>query len=209
MHRLPLSFIEVRPIELTNVIAVLLLGALQHGFPFRIGQASIMLNWANLELDNGESTFDSMQESLDWHDRFNTAMDKPYFQGLQADQLLKHNRPAEALAVLDDAIGSLNIKRSFYWEPELLRLKAKAQQELREPSEVVANTLKAATAKAIEQHSLNLELRARRDLFLLRHQDGPAKEEHSALEEVLSRFTEGTKLPEYIAASQLVSNPSS
>ena len=176
----------------------------EHGFPFRIGQATIILNWANLELNNGESTFVSMQESLEWHDQFNAALDRPYFQALQADQLLKHGKATEAIEVLDDALGSLNEDRSFYWEPELIRLKGQCLRTLGEASESVLEWLNSAVSKAVDHASPILELRARRDIYLLQQEFGSAAQEASALKAVIEGLTEGSNLPEIAETIKLI-----
>ena len=72
-------------------------------------------------------------------------MDRPYFLGLLAEALRAANRPADGLRAVAEALGMLDSGRTFFYEPELHRLRGclMLQEQQGDPAEALASLRRA------------------------------------------------------------------
>ena len=133
----------------------------EQDFPMRIIQADIFRGWA---LGVTGSPNEGLHLIVDGLARFRAAearLNEAYYLGLEADVLIHAGRPDDALEALDAAferIGSST--RSYFFESELHRLRARALGALTEDSaEVVREALDASLMAARRQGSPALALR--------------------------------------------------
>jgi hypothetical protein len=101
----------------------------EHGFGFRVAQARILVAWCDAvqgASSTGQGWQDVREAFVDYR-TYGARMDEPYYLGLIADAALRDGDADAALAQLDHAAGVIDATtRTFFYEPELLRLRAMA-----------------------------------------------------------------------------------
>jgi DNA-binding winged helix-turn-helix (wHTH) protein/tetratricopeptide (TPR) repeat protein len=101
----------------------------EFGFPFRVAQARLLIAWCDA-VEHGSSTRPGWQGVVDAfaeYGAFGARMDEPYYLGLIADAAVRDADPETALEYLDSAAEVIDATtRTFFYEPELLRLRAVA-----------------------------------------------------------------------------------
>jgi DNA-binding winged helix-turn-helix (wHTH) protein/tetratricopeptide (TPR) repeat protein len=97
--------------------------ATEHGFPFRVAQATIVRGWALAAAGESERGATELVQGLERYRATGASMDLPYYFGLASEVAAWRGRVEEALALLRDARALLP-ERGFFYEPQLLRLEA-------------------------------------------------------------------------------------
>lgn len=98
----------------------------EHGYPFRLVQARIMRGWAWAASGGGEDGVAELRGGLEAYESTGAFVEWPHYLGMLADALLRTGRPGEALDQVAEALAALEPGRSYFYEPELHRLRAKA-----------------------------------------------------------------------------------
>lgn len=167
--------------------------ATEQGYPYRRATGTMLRGWARAT-DDVPGGLDELARGLEAYRQTGAAMDLPYFLALLADLLIRAERFGDASSALDEA-RSIPRGRGYYYEPELLRLRAEVLRR-----QGFIDLAKQAARRAIEvaraQRARSLELRAA--LAALDHADDDAEaaEARTALESVYVWFTEGFDTPD-------------
>ncbi len=149
----------------------------EQGFPGRVSQADIFRGWA---LGVGGSGEESLQLIVDGLDRLTAAgatLNVAYYLALLAEIRLQVGDPAGALAALDEAFGTMRATtRSYFYEPELHRIRAQALLRLggRDAVAAARRGLDESCAIARRCGSTALELRSTADRLELELDDDVA-----------------------------------
>jgi tetratricopeptide (TPR) repeat protein len=100
--------------------------AAEHGYPFRLVQAQIMRGWAWAGCGRGDEGVAELRSAVKAYEATGAFVEWPHYLGMLADALLRTGRPGEALDQVAEALAALEPGRSYFYEPELHRLRAKA-----------------------------------------------------------------------------------
>ncbi|MDX2379834.1 MAG: AAA family ATPase [Acidimicrobiia bacterium] len=124
----------------------------EHGFPFRAAQARILDAWCEAVEPIGPNRpgWETVHAAFADYRTYGARMDEPYYLGLIADAALRQGEADAALAHLDQAASVIEATtRTFFYEPELLRLRAAAvaQQGDRATAMVLLDDAGALAAK--------------------------------------------------------------
>jgi predicted ATPase len=140
------------------------------GFPLRALQASIIRGWADAAEGSPHDGVARIAIGLDRYRSLRARLSEPYFIGLHADAELFAGRPDHSLRLLDEAVLNMNeTTRSFFFEPELHRLRARAHSQIGGRGAVISarEELDHATTAAELLRSPPLTLRAAIDRLRL------------------------------------------
>ncbi len=100
--------------------------AAEHGYPFRLVQARIMRGWAWARCGRGDEGVAELRAGLEAYESTGAFVEWPHYLGMLADALLRMGRPGEVLDQLSAAFAALEPGRSYFYEPELHRLRAES-----------------------------------------------------------------------------------
>jgi predicted ATPase len=184
------------------------------GFPYYMGTAKMLLGWAQVSLGYAEEGVAQLHEGLTDYDRTGTEMDRPFFRGLLADAYARSGQTWEALALLDEALGSVASGRPFFYEAELQRLRGSLLQQPgpQQDREAAEASFRQALDIARRQQARSLELRTLRSLVELEKAQGdPGSREgvRAMLADTLGWFTEGFEMQDLQAARKALEAQSS
>jgi predicted ATPase len=151
-----------------------------------------------------------LRAGLETRARAGWMMRNPEFFGTLAAGLAAQGRPADALAVIEEALVQSERGAQRWWVPELLRLQAEVLLQVRRDDSALGaaeRQLRAAVDTALQQGALFLELRAavslhRMLLGLRREAEGRQR-----LAAVYARFTEGFAAADLRAAQAFLDPP--
>jgi DNA-binding winged helix-turn-helix (wHTH) protein/tetratricopeptide (TPR) repeat protein len=163
------------------------------GYRYREATGTMLHGWATAGDDLGGG-LDELRRGLEAYRATGAAMDLPYFLALLADVLLRVGGLDEASAALDEA-RTLPRGRAYYYEPELLRLRA-AVLHRKGHTELAAEAGRRALEVARALGARSLELRAA--LAGLDHAADEADRDAwcSVVASILDSFTEGFDTPD-------------
>ena len=138
--------------------------------------------------------------SADHHPRFTK------LRALYADALHRAGNDAEALTVVDEAIGAVQSHGHLWMVSELLRIKAciLSRQPGVQTQEDADSLLKKALGVACQQGSLSSQLKIAISLVRLRHTVGHAEGALSVLQEIYGQFHEGFETTDLKEAKALL-----
>jgi tetratricopeptide (TPR) repeat protein len=181
---------------LTHAEATLRL-ATEQGYPYRRATGTMLRGWAAAVPAGGDDAaagLDELSRGLDAYRDTGAAMDLPYFLALLADLLIRAGRFDDASSALDEA-RAIPRGRGYYYEPELLRLRAEVLF-----GQGHADLAKEAGRRAIEvarsQQARSLELRAALSALDHAGDDAEAAEARTAVQSVYAWFAEGFDTPD-------------
>jgi DNA-binding winged helix-turn-helix (wHTH) protein/predicted ATPase len=171
------------------------------GYRYREATGTMLHGWAvaNDDLAGGLA---EMRHGLEAYRVTGAAMDLPYFLALLADVLLRAGGVTEASAALDEA-RTLPRGRAYYYEPELLRLRAEVlhrQGHVELAAEAEHRGLEVARALG----SRSLELRAALGAHDHAVDDAGRDAWCTVVATVLDSFTEGFETPDLRRAAAVV-----
>jgi predicted ATPase len=135
----------------------------EHGFPFRVAQASILRGWALAaqgELDEGA---EELGRGLELYRATGAGMDVPYYLGLAAEVAAWRGRGDEARSLVEEARALLP-ERGFFYEAPLLRLDAllRAREDPGGAVELLAQARSVARAQRASRLEAEIEALLRR-----------------------------------------------
>jgi len=176
------------------------------GFTYPMAVAEILRGWSLAASGRSSEGIAAIERGLELHTASGAEMDRPYYLGLYAEALLDAGRSAEALVAIDRALEQVAQTRQFFFEAELLSIKAAIL--LAEPTaEHVAQAealLETAVEKADRQKNRLAELRARMALLKLAG-DGAERDRRIVdLRKTLESFRSGLDLADLRTAAELV-----
>jgi DNA-binding winged helix-turn-helix (wHTH) protein/tetratricopeptide (TPR) repeat protein len=181
--------------------------ATEQGYPYRKATGTMLHGWAravSTATDGVAAGLDELRRGLDAYRATGAAMDLPYFLALLAELLIRAERLDDASSALDEA-RSIPRGRGYYYEPELLRLRAEVLYR-QGHIDLAKEAGRRATEVARAQQARSLELRAA--LATLDHavDDAEAAGARSAVETVYTWFTEGFDTPDLQRAKATLGN---
>jgi DNA-binding winged helix-turn-helix (wHTH) protein/tetratricopeptide (TPR) repeat protein/type II secretory pathway predicted ATPase ExeA len=134
--------------------------ARERRFPFHSACGSILLGW-NLALQGRpEEAVRQIHTGIALCRSIGALMDLPLFLAILADALDRSGDRPAALATLDEALAIVESGRTFFYEPELIRLRALLRYASGQDREVALDSLRKAHALAEAQGSPVLAERA-------------------------------------------------
>jgi pimeloyl-ACP methyl ester carboxylesterase len=150
--------------------------------------AEVLRGWARAVLGDPQGGIASIRNGLATYNGMGAHMDDPYFFGLLAEALAKGGDDQAALEAVDAALE--RIERTYFYEPELLRLRGELLVRTGFQGDGAAS-LRRALERAREMQALSLELRAAVDVARLMQAEGDPIGAGELLAAVRRRFSEG------------------
>jgi pentatricopeptide repeat protein len=172
--------------------------ATRRGFPYQIGVGTLLRGWALTVHGDYEAGLAQLREGLAACQATGSYIEHPYFLALLAEGYGQAGQFEEGLEVLDEALEMGGHSQTFFFEPELLRLKGSLLLQTAERENVVeaeAN-FQQALDMARRRKAKSLELRAAMSLSRLWRRQGQEAAALQLLSKIYSWFSEGftTKL---------------
>ena len=183
--------------------------ASEHGFQQFASQASLLLGWVAVMRGQADAGLAQMREALAVHLRVNKLSRLTYlFFWTHAHWVA--GRPADGLAILDEAMGLLSseLKGTSAWEEALYWLKGEllldARREGQPADASPEDCFQTALDIARQRAAKSFELRAATSLARLWQSQGKCQEAYDLLAPVYGWFTEGFDTADFQDAKALL-----
>jgi len=173
------------------------------GFRYRAATASVLRGWALAGLGRTENGIALLCEGLAACRETGAEMDRPYYLALLAEACWSAGRNEEGLRAAMEGLCILRKARGgqpFFYEAELLRLKACLLLDQGSCETEAEALLRQARDVARRQQSSSLELRSALALARLH----PNCRDTHGVNEIYYRFKEGFDTPDLIEAKELL-----
>lgn len=177
--------------------------ALEHGFPWWVAAASIVVGWSMANLGNVEEGLKIASENTEIWRMMGAELATPSFYMRVAEIHLLDGNPAKALEVLNKSLSIIEKTHEGLYEAEIHRVKG------------IAISILGDKEKALKEISLAIEISMNRNqrLWLVRAatshvrlclQMGRETAELKTLEQIFKWFKEGHNLPDLVEANELL-----
>ncbi len=177
----------------------------KHGFPFWIGWNQVMLGWAMAHEDDAyHASISLIHKGLAYWQEKGSNLGRGYFLCLLAETHMRQREWAPGMDALAQAQAFANDTDERYWEAERFRLNGELLLLQNNSPEQAETYFVQSLAKAREQSSLSLELRATTSMARLDKKRGRNDEAKAALLAILAKFTEGLDTPDLKDAQALL-----
>jgi predicted ATPase len=179
----------------------------EQGFPMRAIQATMLRGWVDAAMGAPDDGAARIADGLQQYRSLRARLSEPYFLGLQAEAELFAGRVDDARRLLDEAVVNMNeTTRSFFYAPELHRLRARAHLLAGGPDSVkmARDTLDVALAAAQQLGSPPLALRATLDRLTLETEHGAPEPWSESLAALVAEFEGQADTVDVIAARALL-----
>jgi hypothetical protein len=179
----------------------------QQGFPMRAIQATMLRGWVDAATGTPDDGAARIADGLRRYRSLRARLSEPYFLGLQAEAQLFASRADHALHLLDEATVNMNeTTRSFFYAPELHRLKARAHLQIDDQGAVAAarEALDLGLADAQRLGSPPLEMRVTTDRLQLENQHGDPERWREALAGLVAHYQEQADTVDVMTARALL-----
>jgi DNA-binding winged helix-turn-helix (wHTH) protein/tetratricopeptide (TPR) repeat protein len=165
--------------------------ARERGFAYQAASGLVLGGWA-LAVKGNEDGIGRLREGLNGHRAIGVAVDRPYYLALLADASLSSGGVDEGLDAIADALELLAGDRTFFYEPELHRLRGALilERVSSNEGELVEPSFRRALELARRQGAKSLELRAAVSLARLLRERGAPSEALELLRGTCGRFGE-------------------
>ncbi|MBW2724430.1 MAG: AAA family ATPase [Deltaproteobacteria bacterium] len=178
----------------------------ERGFPLFMGFGLVMKGWALSVDPNEESGVAQMQRGLTFFQETHTGLGGPYLLALLTEALRVIGREREALTAVDSALSLSANQQSYFWDPELLRLKAEILVSLDPTAGPESEALlRQAIDAARDRGAASFELRSAMSLFRLLDASDRSGEARELVRRAYDRFEEGFDSANLIEAKALLS----
>jgi len=172
--------------------------------PLLMTQARFQRGWALLEEGQADQGVVEMREGIAGIRSTGAAMGLQHFLCVLAQGYAACGRPAEGMAVLEEALKFAAVTGAEYQYPELLRTKGELLLRLDPDDTSAEHWLRSSLVKAREEGTKMLELRAAVRLAGLLHDHGEDSHARDVLEPVYAWFTEGVDTRDLSEAKALL-----
>jgi adenylate cyclase len=176
------------------------------GYLYYLAFAQVLQGWVVAKQGDSARGLAQMREGLARLKAVGAQLDRPYLLALLAEVEIEAGYPAEASETLDEAVALVRNSRTFFYEAELLRLKASFAQRARKLSSEIETLLRSAIDLAKSQGAKSLELRVAVDLCRLLLDRGAGREARRLLEPLYRTFDEGLNTSDLQVARSLLEN---
>jgi tetratricopeptide (TPR) repeat protein len=173
------------------------------GYRYREAMALLLRGWALVELERPDEGMEEAIRGLAQARATGVRMDEGYLLGVLADACLRAGRWEEGLRAIGEAQELRATQRSFFYEPELLRLRGELLARTGDTAGA-SEHLDRALAAAREGRSPALELRAAVSWATVLLAAGRGDEAIALLSRARSGVTEGAGTPDLRAADELL-----
>ena len=170
-------------------------------------QADLFAGWAKATLEPRDEDLAAMSDALDRFRAAGVRLNAPYYLGIHADALLHHDRPADAITLLDEAEATIDeTTRTYFHRSELRRLRAQAILRIGGPRSIeqARAELDESLRLAWDMGSPAQALRTTCDRFELERTEGDAEPVLTPLRELISRYDGQVPPPDVVRASALL-----
>jgi predicted ATPase len=184
--------------------------AIDQGFRYRQAIAEILRGWAIAQTGRPHDGVTQLRHGLQLHAATGASMETPYFLALLASALIAANQLDEAQETLTEALDTVRGNRSFFYEPELLRLKGSLllhdgnRSRMDEAEECFEQSLAIARLRGAR----SLELRTATSICRLWLSQGRQNEVQRFLGPIWDQFTEGFDAPDLAEARAILDSVS-
>jgi predicted ATPase len=177
----------------------------ERGFHHHAAVGRILLGWALGVLGHHDEGVERLREGLEAHGTAGAEVDLPYFLGLLAEAEQTAGRVRDALAAVEEAIDSVGPNQSFFYEPELHRLRGvlTLEAEGKGGAGAAAASFRRALDLARAQRARSFELRAALSLARVLREGGAGNEALDVLVQTSSWFRDELETPELREARAL------
>jgi class 3 adenylate cyclase/predicted ATPase len=164
----------------------------EQNFAFYVAMAHVLGGRAQAALGQGAAGIRQMRQGMRMWGETGAVILLPMFLGLLAEAYGMTGQPAEGLAVLTDARGTMERHGERWWEAELYRLQGELSlQQAVSTAPLPETCFQQALAIARRQQAKSWELRAAMSLSRLWQQQGKHAEARELLAPIHAWFTEG------------------
>jgi predicted ATPase/class 3 adenylate cyclase len=190
--------------EVTQDLANASLGvSTEHGFPFWSAFQTILLGWVSVKQGKTDEGIAQMSSGLEAYRATGAELLRPYLMGLLAEALGERGSTERALALIDEALETVEKTGERFYEAELYRQKGELLlRSYSEGSELpftaqssrpceIERCFQKAMIVAGRQQAKWFELRAVTSLARLWHHQGRKEDAHTMLAKSYNWFTEG------------------
>ncbi len=176
------------------------------GIPARLVEAFIMKGWAlseNGQIDEGIAL---TQQGMDGWRGAGAEIARPWWLALQSHQFQRRGDHTKALAVLDEALSTVEQSGENLWLPELKRLRGQLMLDIdASQTKVAEEQFRSAMLMAKQQVSKFWELRAATSLGILMNERAEGQQALDMLRPLYSGIIEGGETMDMRSARQLIS----
>jgi class 3 adenylate cyclase/predicted ATPase len=177
----------------------------EQGFAYYLAWATALEGWALAKQGQCEEGVALLRAGLAAMEATGAGLRRPYYLALLADALGGAGQPAEALAVVSEALAAVEQSGERWWEAELCRLKSHLLLAISASGFAEAEAyLRRAIQVAQAQAAKSLELRAATSLAKLWAEQGKRSQARDLLAPVYGWFTEGLETADLKAAKSLL-----
>jgi tetratricopeptide (TPR) repeat protein len=174
--------------------------ARERRFPFHVGCGRILSGWWMSLQGRHEEALREIRAGLRTSQSIGSHMDVPLFLAILTEALSRAGETGEALRTIEEALAMLESNRSFFYAPELQRMRGHLLLEMGQPRENAIACFRQALELGEEQESPLFALRAAMSLARLEG-NGAARKR---LRSVCRRFTQGHDLQDLRDARELL-----
>jgi DNA-binding winged helix-turn-helix (wHTH) protein/tetratricopeptide (TPR) repeat protein len=177
----------------------------EENFPMRTIQADIYKGWALAATGAGDEGVDLIESGLMRFREAGATLNEAYYLGMYADALVHAGEADRALELLDQAIDR-STSRTYFYEAELGRIRARALLERGDKGDVDAarDALDEGRAVAHRQGAVALELRIAADRYVLEAAHGDDSPWRAELSGLLAAFEGQRPVPDVERAQHLL-----
>jgi len=177
----------------------------RHEFALWRAMALVLSGWGLAAQDETAEGIDRMRRGLEAWRATGAELVRPYFLGLLADGLATADRAGEGLALLDEALETVDATEERWCEAELLRLHGELLVKCAAPAEAERSS-ERALAVARRQEAKSLELRTAISLARWWRGQQRAADARQLVAEVHGWFIEGFETPDLEAARLIIAS---
>ena len=172
-------------------------------FPWPLAQARFLRGWVTSQQDDYHAGIELMLKAVE---EPSSAVLRPTFLALVADQQIRRGHLAEAAAALDRAVDEIGKGQARFYEAEIDRLRGELLLAQSRDNTVAAEAaFRQALDTARRQSCRALELRAAVSLSTLLAESGRKAQARDLLTPVYGAFTEGFGRPDLQRAAAVIS----
>jgi predicted ATPase len=179
----------------------------EQGFAQELARATVTRGWALAAQGQGAEGLAQMRQGMAAYGTMGAVSARPYFLALLAEAYGSIGQPAEGLALLAEALATVDLTGEHGWGAELHRLKGEfllAQAGARQQVQEAEACFHQALDVACRHQAKSWELRAAISLSRLWQQQGKRTAARELLAPIYSWFTEGFDTPDLQEAKALL-----
>jgi DNA-binding NtrC family response regulator/predicted ATPase len=176
----------------------------EHGFHLFRGMAAMLRGWALFDQGVRDEGMGQLTQGFETIRATGAELLAPYFLGLVADAQCTSGRAEEGLATLDRAVEIMRANEEYWWEAEVLRLRAETRLQGRSTTADAEEGLRTALAVARHRRAKSLELRVATSLARLWQRQGRRDEARDLVGATHGWFTEGFDTPDLQRSKSLL-----